>query len=60
MHYEEVRIKDRPVAGHIAIVEELADCRLSELDQSAKSRLLVALFGCQTMVELPLAAIEKL
>ncbi len=57
---ELVRISDGPLAVHNGIVERLPDCRLGELDQSAKSKLLVALFGRRTMVELPLAAIEKL
>jgi transcriptional antiterminator NusG len=57
---EEVRISVGPFAGFNAIVDNIPDMPIEALDDSARLKLLVALFGRDSVVEMPLADIEKL
>jgi len=57
---EEVRIANGPFAGHNATVETLPPGAIETLDESARLRLLVSLFGRKSVVEMSLADIEKL
>lgn len=57
---EEVRISDGPFAGFNAVVSDIPNLPIDALDESARLKLLVALFGRKSVVEMPLASIEKL
>lgn len=57
---EEVRISLGPLAGFNAIVSDIPSSPIESLDESARLKLLVALFGRKSVVEMPLANIEKL
>lgn len=57
---EQVRINEGPFAGFNATVEKLLEEPLAGLDESARIKLLVSLFGRASVVELPLCDIEKL
>lgn len=57
---ENVRIKGGPLRGHNGVVEDCPAGALSELDESASVRLLVACFGGQSVVSMPIFDIEKL
>jgi transcription termination/antitermination protein NusG len=57
---EEVRISTGALAGFNGTVEEIPATPLDQLDESARLRLLVSLFGRETVVELSIADIEKL
>lgn len=57
---ERVRIAGGAFAGQNAMVESVPDKPLGQLDEADRIRLLVSLFGRQTVVELSLIDIEKL
>jgi transcription termination/antitermination protein NusG len=57
---EEVRITAGPLAQFTGVVERLPEGSIETLDESARLRLLVSLFGRKSVVEMALADIEKL
>jgi len=58
---ERVRISGSgPFAGHNAIVEELPDRPIEDLDDSVKVSLVQGLFGRATPIEVLVSDIEKL
>ncbi len=57
---EEVRISGGPFTGHNGHVEDCPEGPLSSLDESASVRLLVSLFGRQSVVSMSIFDIEKL
>lgn len=57
---EKVRIKGGPLAEHDGVVDDCPDGPLSSLDESASVRLLVSLFGRQSVVSMSIFDIEKL
>jgi len=57
---ERVRIKGGPFSGHNAKVEECPPGQLSGLDEAASVKLLVALLGRETVVEMSIFDIAKL
>lgn len=56
---EEVRITTGPLQGHNGTVERMPDIPIEQLDETAKLRLLVGLFG-KSVIELSIMDIEKL
>lgn len=57
---ERVRVAYGPFAGFEATVEELPDVRLEDLDESARVKLLVHVFGRPTPIDMNLEDVEKL
>ncbi len=57
---EQVRISGGPLTGHNGAVEECPQGALCDLDESASVRLLVSLFGRQSVVSMSIFDIEKL
>jgi transcription antitermination factor NusG len=57
---EAVLIRAGCFAGHAAIVDELPDVPIERLDAEHRLKLLVAMFGRKSVVELPVGDIEKL
>lgn len=57
---ELVRIGVGPFAGFDATVHELPDVPIEQLDETSRIKLLVSMFGRQSVVEVSLADIEKL
>lgn len=57
---EQVRITAGPLEGLNGTVERLPDVPIEQLDESARLRLLVSLFGRRSVIELAITDIEKL
>jgi transcription antitermination factor NusG len=57
---DQVRIAGGPFAGHNAVIEQLPDVPIDRLDDQARIKLLIGLFGRMVVVEVSLADIEKL
>lgn len=57
---EEVRIMAGALEGHNGTVDRLPDVPIEQLDESARLRLLVTLFGRKSVIELAITDIEKL
>lgn len=57
---EEVRICTGAFEGINGIVDRLPDVPIEQLDESARLRLLVSLFGRRSVIELAITDIEKL
>lgn len=57
---EEVRIITGPFQGQNGIVERMPDIPIEQLDETARLRLLVGMFGGKSIVELTITDIEKL
>jgi len=56
---QEVRIIAGPLQGHDGIVEQVPDIPVEQLDETARLRLLVNMFGGKSVVELSITDIEK-
>jgi transcription antitermination factor NusG len=57
---EEVAITEGPLALFHGIVEKLPDLTWEQLDESARAKLCVDIFGAKTLVDLPLDWIAKI
>jgi len=57
---EEARINDGPYIGYTGTVHILPETKLSDLDDEARCKLAMTIFGRVTLVEIPLRHLEKL